>query len=119
MIKDILTRFGITNALGTVLAVLGALQWGFEKLGCSPFADAVEATCQLPTWIPATWVPVVLGAAGLTALASKLMRPGTFWRNLFGSTAVVVPKEVIEAKKMDPVGVVTPGQVSSTSTATK
>lgn len=119
MIKDLLTKFGITNVLGTILAILGAAQWGLEKLGCSPFADAVEVTCNLPTWVPVTWAPIVMGVAGVVALLSKALRPGTFWRNLFGATAVVVPKDVIEAKGVNPIGVVTPGQVASTSTTTK
>lgn len=119
MIKDLLTRFGITNALGTILAILGAAQWGLEKLGCSPFADAVEVTCNLPTWIPVTWTPIVLGAAGLTALATKLLRPGTWLRNLFGPTAVVVPKAVIDTKMVNAKGVVTPEQVLTTSPVVK
>lgn len=119
MIKDLLTKFGVTNALGTILAVLSALQYGLEKLGCSSFADAAEVTCQLPTWVPVTWLPVIAGAAAIVALASKALRPGTFWRNLFGATAVQVPKEVIEKTGMSPIGVVTPDQVNSTSAAAK
>lgn len=119
MIKELLTKFGITNALGTILAILGAAQWSLEKLGCSPFATAVEVSCQVPTWVPTNWTPLVLGAAGVVALLSKALRPGTFWRNLFGSTAVVVPKEVIDAKGIDPKGIVTPAQVNSTSSAAK
>jgi hypothetical protein len=62
--------------------------------------------------VPANWVPAVTLVAAGVALASKALRPGTFWRNLFGSTAVVVPKEV--ANKMpDAKGVVTPEQVAS------
>lgn len=117
-IKDLLTRFGITNSLGTILAVLGFVQYVFEKFfGCSPFATTAEVTCQMPSWVPANWIPVIMGAAGVIAVVTKALRPGTFWRNLFGATAVQVPKEVIEAKGIDPKGIVTPGQVASTSTA--
>lgn len=115
MIKDLLTKFGITNSLGTILGILGFFQYVFEKfLGCSAFATTAEATCQLPSWVPTTWVPFVLGVAGIIALITKALRPGTFWRNLFGATAVQVPKEVIEAKGIDPKGIVTPAQVAST-----
>lgn len=124
-IKGLLTKYGITNVGGTITAILGMAIYGMDQwLGCN-IADVVATTtdtatvCQLPSWFPAKWATTAIGIAGGIAFVSKLMRPGTWLRNLFGATAVVVPKEVIEAKGIDPKGVVTPGQVASTSAAAK
>ena len=111
MLGDLLSKFGLTNILGTVTAAIGAVIGVMDWLGCHPGVEAMQATCQLPTWFPVSWVPVAIFATGAAALIAKLLRPGTIGRNLFGGTAVIVPKEVIDTMKTG-TGVVTPAQVA-------
>lgn len=116
-IGDLLSKYGLTNIAGTVTAVLAALTYGMDKyLGCNIaeiIADAnvaLSPTCHMPSWFPSTWVPAAMAMAAVIAFGSKLLRPGTFWRNLFGGTAVIVPPD----SKASGANTVTPAQVATT-----
>lgn len=109
MLGDLLSKYGLTNIAGTITAALGAFIGLMEFLGCHPGVEAFQATCQLPTWFPVSWVPIAIFATGGAALIMKLLRPGTVLRNLFGGTAVIVPKDSPQAG----VNTVTPAQVAA------
>lgn len=111
MLGDLLSKFGLTNILGTITAAIGALIGIMDWLGCSPGTEAFEATCNLPSWFPVAWVPAAIFVTGAAALVSKFLRPGTIGRNLFGGTAVIVPKAVMDTMKSGE-NMVTPAQVA-------
>lgn len=91
MLGDLLSKFGLTNILGTVTAGLAMALGVLKYLGCESGASDFSATCNLPTWVPATWVAPAIVVTGALAFLAKLLRPGTVGRNLFGGTAVIVP----------------------------
>lgn len=109
MLGDILSKFGLTNILGTVTAVLAGFLGLMEALGCLPGATDFTATCNLPSWVPTGWVVIAAASTGVAAFVSKLLRPGTVLRNLFGGTAVIVPKSSPESGP----NTVTPEQAAS------
>lgn len=113
MLGDLLSKYGLTNIAGTVTAALGAFIGLMEYLGCHPGVEAFQATCQLPSWFPVSWVPVAIFATGGAALIMKLLRPGTVLRNLFGGTAVIVTEKQAAAMPSAE-NVVTPKQVAAT-----
>lgn len=117
LIGDLTSKYGLTNIAGTITAVLAGLTYVADTyLGCNIGAVAasvameLSATCKLPSWFPSTWVPATLATAAAIAFVSKLFRPGTVLRNLFGGTAVIVPAN----SKASGENTVTPAQVAST-----
>ena len=117
MLGDLLSKFGLTNILGTVTAGLAMALGVLSYLGCTPGSVDFAATCNLPSWVPAAWVGPAIVVTGALAFVSKLLRPGTLGRNLFGGTAVIVTEKQAAAMPSDN-GVVTPDQVAATSTKT-
>ncbi len=109
MLGDLFSKFGLTNILGTITAVLAGFLGLMEALGCSPGAIDFAAVCSLPAWIPAQWVPIAVAVTGTAAFITKLLRPGTLARNLFGGTAVIVPASDPNSGP----NTVTPAQVAS------
>ena len=96
----------LTNALGTVTAILTALSAIMAQvLSCEPVAE-IAAKCDAAFLSPNMAAYSAAGFAVVTILL-KMLRPGGVIRSLFGSTAVVVPEA-----KAGP-GVVTPAQVAS------
>lgn len=99
----------LTNALGSITAILATLTAILNSLGCTPGAADFAATCAIP-WIPSSWIGAVTmiagGIFGASALIGKLSRPGGVLHSFFGSTAVIVPE------KDTVVGTVTPEQVA-------
>lgn len=112
-INELLTKYGLTNIAGTITAGLAGLVYVMDTyLGCNIGASAassISTTCQLPTWFPANWVPFAMACAASVAFVSKLLRPGTVLRNLFGGTAVIVPAN----SPASGVNTVSPAQVAS------
>lgn len=114
-LNDLLSKYGLTNIAGTVTAVLtGLIYIADTYLGCNIGATvatgaSLSPTCNLPSWIPSTWMPAIAATAAAVAFVSKILRPGTVFRNLFGGTAVIVP----ETSKASGPGTVTPGQVDA------
>lgn len=96
----------LTNAFGTITAVLTALTAFMASIGCVPGQSDFAATCTIP-WLPTTWAPIAAGVFGVLTLFGKLMRPGGFLHSLFGGTAVIVPADKAG------VGTVTPEQVKT------
>lgn len=101
-------KVGLTNAMGTVTAVLAMVIGVLKTLGCVPGAVDFSATCAIP-WLPAQYLPYAVGLTGLVVFLAKITRPGGFLRSLLGDTAVVVPET---SPKSGP-GTVTPEQVAS------
>ena len=98
----------LTNAFGTITAILTALTAFLASIGCTPGATDFAATCVIP-WLPASWTAVVAGIFGVLTLFGKAVRPGGFLHSMFGGTAVIVSAN-------DPksgVGTVTPEQVKA------
>lgn len=112
-IRTLLSKYGLTNILGTVTAILAMSLGGLEKAGCVPGPGDFEAACKLPdflmAFIPVSWIPILAGITGALAFAAKLTRPGTWLGSLFGGTAVIVPA----ASSQSGPGTVTPTQVAS------
>lgn len=96
----------LTNAFGTVTAILTALSAALMAIGCTPGATDFAAKCAV-SWLPPTWMPIMAGVFGLITFVLKMMRPGGALHSLFGSTAVVV------ADGKGAPGVVTKAQVAS------
>lgn len=94
----------LTNLFGTITAALAFLYGLLEKLGCTPGATDLAATCNIP-WLPVAWVPWIAMAFGILTIVMKLTRPGGVLGSLFGSTAVVSPTPGV--------GTVTPEQVKT------
>lgn len=96
----------LTNAFGTVTAVLTALSAIMAQvLSCEPVAE-LAAKCDAAFLSPSMAAYSAAAFAVLT-IVLKMLRPGGVLRSLFGSTAVVVP----EAKSGP--GVVTKAQVAA------
>lgn len=81
----------LTNAFGTVTAVLAMLMGFLTSIGCAPGAVDFSATCSIP-WLPEQWLPYAGGLTGIVAFIMKLSRPGGWLHSLFGSTAVMLPE---------------------------
>jgi hypothetical protein len=94
----------LTNAFGTITAILTALTAFMASIGCAPGASDFTANCSIP-WLPTTWTPIAAGIFGVLTLLGKLVRPGGFLHSLFGGTAVIT--------STPSVGTVTPAQVAS------
>lgn len=116
-INDLLSKYGVTNIAGTITMVTAAIIYYADTyLGCNLGAMiaatgiSVSPTCNLPSWFPATWVPITMGIAASVVFVAKLFRPGTFLRNFFGGTAVIVPPD----SKASGDGTVTAKQVEAT-----
>lgn len=98
----------LTNAFGTITAILTALTAFMASIGCAPGATDFAATCSI-AWLPPSWMPIAAGVFGVLTLFGKLVRPGGFLHSLFGGTAVVVPA----SSPKSGVGTVTPEQVKA------
>jgi hypothetical protein len=84
---------GLTNAFGTVTAVLTFISGVLVSLGCTPGAVDFAATCTVP-WLSAlnpSFTAILAGVFGFITFVLKAARPGGFLHSMFGSTAVVVP----------------------------
>lgn len=83
----------LTNAVGTLVAIMSFLTGLLTSLGCAPGGSDFAATCSIP-WLPEQWLGYVTIAAGgifgLSSILLKLSRPGGWLHSLFGSTAVVL-----------------------------
>jgi hypothetical protein len=108
MLGDLLSKFGLTNIMGTLTMVMGVALSILAAIGCMPGATDFAATCEVP-WLPESWLPLLIGITGGLGFLSKLLRPGTVMRNLFGGTAVIVPYSNPNSGP----GTVTPEQVDS------
>lgn len=94
----------LTNAFGTITAILTALTAFMASIGCVAGATDFGATCSIP-WLPTTWAPIAAGVFGVLTLLGKMLRPGGFLHSLFGGTAVI--------SSTPGVGTVTPEQVKT------
>lgn len=92
----------LTNAVGTIGAILTVISGALASLGCSAGATDLAATCNVP-FLPTSWMPILAMVFGGVLLLQKLFRPGGPLRSLFGSTAVVSADAGV--------GAVTPEQV--------
>lgn len=111
MLGDLLTKFGLVNIVGTITQGLAMLLGVLATLGCVPGVGDFTATCNI-SWLPEQYVIYAVSLTGGLAFFLKLLRPGTVMRNLFGGTAVIVPKDVVDTMKSGE-NVVTPAQVAS------
>jgi len=98
----------LTNAFGTITAVLTAITGFLVSIGCSAGAVDFAATCSIP-WLPPQYTAIAGGVFGALTFALKLFRPGGILHSLFGGTAVVVPA----TNPNSGVGTVTPAQVAT------
>lgn len=94
----------LTNAFGTITAILTAISGMLVSMGCAPGAIDFAATCSIP-WLPASWTAIVAAIFGVLTFVLKLSRPGGVLHSLFGGTAVVTPTPGV--------GTVTPEQVKT------
>jgi len=99
---------GLTNAFGTITAILTTLTGFLVSMGCTPGAVDFAATCTIP-WLPPQYTAIAGGVFGFLTFILKLSRPGGILHSLFGGTAVVIP----ETNKNSGPGTVTPAQVAS------
>ena len=106
--KEVFSMSKLTNPIGTITAIITFLIGLMTQLGCAPGATDFAATCNIP-FLPASWMVWVTTLFSALLLTAKALRPGGFFRSLFGSTAVVVP----ETSKNSGAGTVTPEQVAS------
>jgi hypothetical protein len=102
----------VVNSFGTVTAVVAFIVGLMTQLGCDPGVGDFHATCSIP-FLPETWMPILAMVMGAGLFTMKLLRPGGPFRGLFGSTAVIVPADKVNALPNGSVGVVTPSQVAA------
>ena len=98
----------ITNAFGTISAIISAVLLAMVNIfHCAePATAGGVATCSA-SWLSPQMAGYVIIVFSLLQLLNKAIRPGGFFRGLFGSTAVIVPYEKAG------VGTVTTSQVNS------
>lgn len=96
----------LTNAFGTITAILTTISGILVSMGCVPGAADFAATCSIP-WLPPSMTAIAGAVFGGLTFILKLSRPGGILHSLFGGTAVIVPAADTV------VGTVTPAQVAA------